>query len=85
MLTFLILLKSSFAETLMILTATGRPSYVPNLTSASPPEPSISSQTSISALVLMRSGSNPWHSVSLLKVMRKARFSAGLRLCIVAP
>ena len=85
MLTFLIPRRSSCAATLAVLTATRRPSYVPDLRSANPPEASISSEISIFPAILMRAGSSPWRSLSLLNVRKNASFSAGLRLYSAMP
>jgi len=85
MLTFLILAKAFFSKIFMILTATGRPWYVPDLTSPNPPEPSITSETLIVPFIVIRSGSSPRRSASLLKVIKRARFLRGLRLCPATP
>ena len=85
MVTFLIFRKSSCGETLMVFTATRCPMYVPRLISANPPDASIVSETSILSVIIMESGSRPWHPASLLNVVKKACFSGVLRLCSAIP
>ena len=85
MLTFLIFKKSSCSVTLKVFTATRCPMYLPRLTFAKPPEPSIVFSTSVFPVNRMESGSCPWYPASLLKVTKNACFSAGLRLCSVMP
>ena len=59
--------------------------YVPRLISANPPDASIVSEISTLSVIIMESGSRPWHPASLLKVVKKACFSGALRLCNAIP
>jgi len=77
--TFLIFLRSFSTGIRVVFTATLCPAYVPHLTSPNPPKASISSRISSPPVILMRSGSSWQRSASLLNVMRKTPFSAGLR------
>jgi hypothetical protein len=75
MLTFFIFSTSSNFATLKVFTATRCPIYIPDLTSANPPEARISVPTSISPGIIIDSGSFPWIPASLLNVTKKACFS----------
>ena len=84
-LTFLISRKSSRFATLMVFTATRHPWYVPVLTSANPPEASISSETPISSVIIIDSGNRPWVAASSLNMTEKVCLSAALSLCSARP